>query len=241
MCSTSTSPDAPAASRAPRRSGSRTGSCEPRLEAGKHVGARAGDDPDLHARRQHRRRAGVGVRAGEPDRRAHRLQRRLRAAGRDPAAHPRGADARPPATRSAHGASRRATRRPSPSGEERPTGDLGRLRRGNDPQRWPRRATASAGSSCASTATSRRGGLSSSAALEVAVGRALREAFDLDLGDVEIAAAGRRAENDFVGVRTRPDGPARGGARRHRPGAADRLPVARAHAGADARAGASSW
>ena len=47
-------------------------------------------------------------------------------------------------------------------------------------------------------------GLSSSAALEVAVGRALREAFDLDLGDVEIAAAGRRAEHDFVGVRTGP-------------------------------------
>ena len=38
----------------------------------------------------------------------------------------------------------------------------------------------------------------------MAVGRALREAFDLDLGDVEIAAAGRQAENDFVGVRTGP-------------------------------------
>ena len=47
-------------------------------------------------------------------------------------------------------------------------------------------------------------GLSSSAALEVAVGRALREAFDLDLNDVAIAAAGRRAENEFVGVRSGP-------------------------------------
>ncbi len=47
-------------------------------------------------------------------------------------------------------------------------------------------------------------GLSSSAALEVACGRALREAFDLDLGDVEIAAAGRQAEHDFVGVRSGP-------------------------------------
>jgi len=47
-------------------------------------------------------------------------------------------------------------------------------------------------------------GLSSSAALEVAVGRALREAFDLDLNDVEIAEAGRRAENEFVGVHCGP-------------------------------------
>jgi galactokinase len=47
-------------------------------------------------------------------------------------------------------------------------------------------------------------GLSSSAALEVAVGRALRDAFDLDLDDVAIAAAGRRAENEFVGVRSGP-------------------------------------
>ena len=45
-------------------------------------------------------------------------------------------------------------------------------------------------------------GLASSAALEVALGRALREAFDLDLSDLQIAAAGRRAENDFVGVRS---------------------------------------
>jgi galactokinase len=47
-------------------------------------------------------------------------------------------------------------------------------------------------------------GLSSSAALEVAVGRALREAFDLELDDVEIAEAGRRAETGFVGVRCGP-------------------------------------
>jgi galactokinase len=47
-------------------------------------------------------------------------------------------------------------------------------------------------------------GLSSSAALEVALGRALRDGFDLDLDDVAIAAAGRRTENEFVGVRSGP-------------------------------------
>jgi galactokinase len=44
------------------------------------------------------------------------------------------------------------------------------------------------------------GGLSSSAALEIALGRALREAFALSVSDVELAKAGRRAENDFVGA-----------------------------------------
>jgi galactokinase len=44
-------------------------------------------------------------------------------------------------------------------------------------------------------------GLSSSAALEVAVLRALREAFELDLDDVMLAQLGQRAENDFVGAR----------------------------------------
>jgi galactokinase len=44
------------------------------------------------------------------------------------------------------------------------------------------------------------GGLSSSAALEIAVGRALRDAFDLRMDDVQLAVAARRAENDFVGA-----------------------------------------
>ena len=44
------------------------------------------------------------------------------------------------------------------------------------------------------------GGLSSSAALEVSLLRALREAFGLDLDDVQIALAGQKAENDFVGA-----------------------------------------
>ena len=43
-------------------------------------------------------------------------------------------------------------------------------------------------------------GLSSSAALEVALLRGLRDAFALDLDDVEIARLGRRAENDLVGA-----------------------------------------
>ncbi len=44
------------------------------------------------------------------------------------------------------------------------------------------------------------GGLSSSAALEIAIGRALRSAFDLPLDDVQLAVAARRAETDFVGA-----------------------------------------
>jgi galactokinase len=43
-------------------------------------------------------------------------------------------------------------------------------------------------------------GLSSSAALEVALLRALRTAFSLDLDDVRLARLGQLAENDFVGA-----------------------------------------
>ena len=45
-------------------------------------------------------------------------------------------------------------------------------------------------------------GLSSSAAIEMSVLKALREAFALDIGPLEMARAGRRAENEFVGVPT---------------------------------------
>lgn len=44
-------------------------------------------------------------------------------------------------------------------------------------------------------------GLASSAALEVALLRALRKAFALPLDDVALAQVGQRAENDFVGAR----------------------------------------
>jgi galactokinase len=44
-------------------------------------------------------------------------------------------------------------------------------------------------------------GLSSSAALEIAVLRALREAYALPLDDVTLALLGQQAENDFVGAR----------------------------------------
>jgi galactokinase len=44
------------------------------------------------------------------------------------------------------------------------------------------------------------GGLSSSAALEVSLLRALREAFQLKMDDVEIARLGQKAENDLVGA-----------------------------------------
>ena len=43
-------------------------------------------------------------------------------------------------------------------------------------------------------------GLSSSAALEIAAGRALRRLFTLRLDDVELARIGQRAENEFVGA-----------------------------------------
>ena len=44
-------------------------------------------------------------------------------------------------------------------------------------------------------------GLASSAALEVALLRALRQAFSLDLDDVKLALLAQRAENEFVGAR----------------------------------------
>jgi galactokinase len=44
-------------------------------------------------------------------------------------------------------------------------------------------------------------GLSSSAALEVAGLRAMRETFGLELDDVKLARLGQRAENEFVGAR----------------------------------------
>src|SRR3954469_15859508 len=43
-------------------------------------------------------------------------------------------------------------------------------------------------------------GLSSSAALEIAVGRVIRQLFALRIDDVELARAGQRAENEFVGA-----------------------------------------
>lgn len=43
-------------------------------------------------------------------------------------------------------------------------------------------------------------GLSSSAALEISLGRAIRSAYDLPLSDVDLARAARRAENEFVGA-----------------------------------------
>jgi galactokinase len=43
-------------------------------------------------------------------------------------------------------------------------------------------------------------GLSSSAAFEIALARAVREAFTLRVSDVDLAKAARRAENEFVGA-----------------------------------------
>ena len=47
-------------------------------------------------------------------------------------------------------------------------------------------------------------GLGSSAALEIALGRALRDAFGLLLGDEALVHVGRRAETGFVGAQTGP-------------------------------------
>lgn len=44
-------------------------------------------------------------------------------------------------------------------------------------------------------------GLSSSAALEISFLKALRQAFDLKLTDVQLAKIGQRTENEFVGAR----------------------------------------
>jgi galactokinase len=43
-------------------------------------------------------------------------------------------------------------------------------------------------------------GLSSSASLEIALGRALRELYALSIDDIALARAGQRAENEFVGA-----------------------------------------
>jgi galactokinase len=43
-------------------------------------------------------------------------------------------------------------------------------------------------------------GLSSSASLEIAVGRALRDLYSLSLDDIALARAAQRAENEFVGA-----------------------------------------
>ena len=45
-------------------------------------------------------------------------------------------------------------------------------------------------------------GLGSSAAVEIALGRALRSAFDLAIGDEALVQIGRRAESGFVGAQT---------------------------------------
>lgn len=45
-------------------------------------------------------------------------------------------------------------------------------------------------------------GLSSSAALEVATARALKQLFDLEIDPVELAYIGKSAENDFIGLQS---------------------------------------
>jgi galactokinase len=54
---------------------------------------------------------------------------------------------------------------------------------------------------CVTTTVPIGGGLSSSAALTVALLRALRQAFDLPLDDLQVALLAQQAETDFVGAR----------------------------------------
>ena len=179
------------------------------------------------------------ARPRQPDRRAHRLQRRLRAADGD---RPR----RPCV------AFRPRTDRVLRAYSGRPSTRSGRARARRAPSRaggngWMRlRRTASPGPSqrggcrCAASTSSIDGdvpigaGLSSSAALEIATARALARSRRPAVGPAcAWPGSGQKAENNYVGVNcgimdqfiSRP------GRRRAR--AADRLPLARDAAGAD--------
>ena len=145
-----------------------------------------------------------GLRPREPDRRAHRLQRRLRAADLDSPAHrSRHSAARRIAT-SASGAASSAPRRRRRAVRSRrraPTAVVGRLRAGRARRRSRAPASTSADSisrfarPCRSAAACRR-----APRCEVAILRGLRDLFGLTLDDVTLAKLGQRAEIDFVGA-----------------------------------------
>ena len=165
----------------------------------------------------------MGARPGEPDRRAHRLQRRVRAAAGAGAGRGRGRPRRRRARAAgALGCSR--TRRSRCRWPDRPRrrGRLGGLRRGCRLGAAGGRATRCRGWTWSSTGTSPSGaGLSSSAALECAVAVAWNDLAGLELSPRR-ARRGRPARGERR--RRRPD-------RRHgpdgvaaRPGRAPGLP-----------------
>ena len=174
-------------------------------------------------------RAGARPRTRQPDRRAHRLQRRPRAAVRD---RPRGDRHR-----------RAAGRRP-----HRPGADLGE--QDAFAARTPGRGRGLAGvrarhrrASCARPGTTSRRAAEITGdvpqrlrpvlvgrARDRAVPRAARRARSEPADRVALAKLCSRVENDWVGARDRPARPARLAARRGRPRAPHRLPLAGARA-----------
>ena len=163
-------------------------------------GARRREFTALFGRDAGRRGEASGPR--EPDRRAHRLQRRLRAADGDSAAHAR---RRRAARRSAGARLERELGAGAPStfdlGDEAPRPWLDRLRPGRDPGARARRRHASADSisrfdrPCRSAADCRR-----ARRWRWQCCARLRDLFALTLDDVTIARLGQRAENEFVGA-----------------------------------------
>ena len=160
-----------------------------------------------------RSRAGrhcIGAGPRQPDRRAHRLQRRVRAAAGGAASTP--SRHREPRRRAWSGVEPRARRRRDRRIPTRP-GAI-RVRDWLDYVQgvtWVLRAAGHAlgGFEMAIESDVPLGsGLASSAALLVAVSRALREAYGLDLDDVTLARLAQRAEVEFVGRARRNHGPA---------------------------------
>ncbi len=142
----------------------------------------------------------VGAGSGEPHRGAHRLLRRLRASHRDPAADDGRAGA-------AQGRLRACVQpRCRQGGSQYIVGSEARRGRWMDYLQgitWVlvQEGFAVGGADIRIESTVPLGsGLSSSAALEIALLRAFREAFMLPLDDVPMALLGQRAENDFVGA-----------------------------------------
>ena len=157
-------------------------------------------------RRVVRRRADgrlVRARARESHRRAHRLQRRLRAADLDSAGDRGGGGAKLRAVAFACGAASSAPRRrcaSSTSATRRPARGGWTTCRAS-PSPFATRASRLAVSIWRWPPTCRwAAGLSSSAALEVSVLRALRRLFGLEFDDVRLARIGRAVETDFVGA-----------------------------------------
>ena len=131
----------------------------------------------------------LGAREGQPHRRAHRLQRRARPADRDPVRDP---------ARSRCGRSGRSHSSPRATGERRPSPPTEAARElgdGRDTRRrWPPSSPTPAGPRSASTGAIAsdlppRAGLSSSAALEVALALALCTVADFELEPLELALA----------------------------------------------------